>query len=209
MRKKFSGLYDSQPIDSLIDQTTNLSRLRNNSVKLWVGTVSLPEGKIVYLNQDHPDFKEYVKASKAMPIFMPSIPIGDNLYNDGGLIDSAPLNKAIEEGADEIVVIGTLPKIMDIDAGNMRELKQLAERVMEIVVWNTLNNDIQGVIRANQRVHETAVNHPNKRLTKLTVIRPEHAINITMTSFSPKDIYEMIQQGRKDAEKCFHKDIFT
>ncbi|MDR1765738.1 MAG: patatin family protein [Lachnospiraceae bacterium] len=50
-----------------------------------------------------------VRASASLPLLSRMVPIGDNLYLDGGLSDSIPLRRSIESGNEKNVVILTRP----------------------------------------------------------------------------------------------------
>lgn len=199
LRKKYNGLYSTKPIDKIIDQTISIQKLRESSVQLFVGTVSLTGGNIIYADPSYTNFKQYIKGSKAFPIIMPPVKIGSNLFCDGGLIDSAPLGKAISEGATEIIAIGTHPKKNSTSSENMHDLNKLLERIIDIVGWNTLNNDIKSVIDTNQRLKTNP--EIGKKHIHLTVIRPRNAIMTSITDFNSKDIETMINSGYYEAMK--------
>lgn len=46
-------------------------------------------------------------ASCSLPVLFPPVKLGDQYYMDGGLSDSIPFKKAMEEGCDKVVVILT------------------------------------------------------------------------------------------------------
>lgn len=56
--------------------------------------------------RDDRDFT-YLRASCALPLLFPPIEINGSLYMDGGISDSIPFRRAIEEGCDKIIVILT------------------------------------------------------------------------------------------------------
>ena len=51
-----------------------------------------------------------LKATCAIPIVFPAIKIGENEYFDGGIADSIPVKKAIEDGNKKLLIILTRPK---------------------------------------------------------------------------------------------------
>ena len=56
-------------------------------------------------------FREYgcpeLRASCALPLFTRGVEIGGELYYDGGLVDSIPLERALDDGCEKAVVILT------------------------------------------------------------------------------------------------------
>lgn len=60
---------------------------------------------------DFRDNCEVLRASCALPVSTKPVALGDNLYCDGGVADSIPLKKALDDGCEKCVVILT----QDID----------------------------------------------------------------------------------------------
>ena len=81
---------------------------------------------------------------------------------------------------------------------------QFAERLMEIVVNETVNNDLEWAqfINDNTPADGTrAISGPmaGYRRVPLTVIRPGGALNINLTHFSGEDIERLYEEGRAAA----------
>ena len=54
---------------------------------------------------------EHLHATCSIPLFLPSVRIGDKRYLDGGLFEKLPLWAAIEMGATRIIAIDSLPNV--------------------------------------------------------------------------------------------------
>jgi predicted patatin/cPLA2 family phospholipase len=69
---------------------------------------NLKTGKAEYLEtpRDDRDFN-CLRASCALPLMFPPIEINGELYMDGGISDSIPFKRAIDDGCDKIIVILT------------------------------------------------------------------------------------------------------
>lgn len=82
-----------------------------SSTKVLVGVTNAHTGKAEYLDGHTIDRHcTLLKATCAIPIVFPAIKIGENEYFDGGIADSIPVKKAIEDGNKKLLVILTRPK---------------------------------------------------------------------------------------------------
>ena len=135
-----------------------------------------------YVDPSFENFEDYLMASSAVPILMPVVQIQSEKrksYLDGGLRDVAPLQKAINDGAKEIVVIACHTEMIeggDFDSG---DLLALVDRVMDIAVNEILNADL--------RMQRSEV--------KLTIIRPKQPLSIDIQRFTKMDIRRMLETG--------------
>lgn len=84
---------------------------RSNKRFVAVATSALT-GKPVYLEEKNlfPRFLEMCRASCSLPMVTPVTWVDGEPLVDGGVADSIPVQKAIEDGADKIVVVLTKPR---------------------------------------------------------------------------------------------------
>lgn len=76
--------------------------------KVIAALTNIKTGKSEYLPITSEDKKwKSVIASCALPLLFQPVQIGENLYMDGGITDSIPVQKAIDDGCEKIVVIIT------------------------------------------------------------------------------------------------------
>lgn len=203
LRKKFDGLTDTSPLRLLLYEHINMDHVRNSPIKLVVGCVNLADGQLVYAPPHYSNFLDYVVASTAIPLMMPVEKIGLKPFYDGGLRDSAPLKVAIDNGATEIICIANHPENMkgsELDTGNVMEL---ANRVMEIVSNNNLNNDIREAQRINKLLNQGSESShlKGKNKIKITIIRPEESLGYKVSDFDKQDILDMLNSGYDTARK--------
>ena len=203
LRKKFNGVSNTKPLQKLIYGTVKQDFLTSSGIDLYVGAVNVAGGEITYARPELLYFLEYVLASSAIPFMMPVSKIGKQPYLDGGLRDSAPLGVAIHKGAEEIICIGCHPErtgSAEINTGNAIEL---AERIMEIISNNNLNNDIKKAQLYNNLLASgySGKEVHGKKLIKLTIIRPDGPIGVKINSFCTDDIKEMILSGYQTAKR--------
>ena len=182
LTKKFKGLVDTSPLRNLLSDVLQDRNLHASPVALKVGAVNIMEGAMHYVDPSFENFQDYLMASSAVPILMPVVKIeGEKRksYLDGGLRDVAPLQKAINDGAKEVVVIACHTEMIeggDFDSG---DLLALVDRVMDIAVNEILNADL----------------HMQRSEVKLTIIRPKQPLSIDIQRFTKMDIRRMLETG--------------
>ena len=182
LTKKFRGLVDTSPLRDLLFDVLQGRNLHASPVGLKVGAVNIMEGAMHYVDPSFENFQDYLLASSAVPILMPVVKIeGEKRksYLDGGLRDVAPLQKAIQDGATEVVVIACHTEMIeggDFDSG---DLLALVDRVMDIAVNEILNADLK----------------MSRSEVKLTIIRPLQPLSIDIQRFTKMDIRRMLETG--------------
>jgi NTE family protein len=182
LTKKFKGLVDTSPLRDLLQDVLQNRNLSASPVGLKVGAVNVLDGAMHYVDPSFENFQEYLLASSAVPILMPVVTINGEKrksYLDGGLRDVAPLQKAIQDGATEVVVIACHTEMIeggDFDSG---DLLALVDRVMDIAVNEILNADL--------RMQRSEV--------KLRIIRPSQPLSIDIQHFTKMDIRRMLEMG--------------
>ncbi len=182
LTKKFRGLVDTSPLRDLLFDVLQDRNLHASPVGLKVGAVNIMEGAMHYVDPSFENFQDYLLASSAVPILMPVVKIeGEKRksYLDGGLRDVAPLQKAIQDGATEVVVIACHTEMIeggDFDSG---DLLALVDRVMDIAVNEILNADLK----------------MSRSEVKLTIIRPLQPLSIDIQRFTKMDIRRMLETG--------------
>ena len=182
LTKSFKGLVDTSPLRDLLSDVLQERNLNSSPVALKVGAVNIMEGTMHYVDPSFENFLDYLLASSAVPILMPVVKIEglkQKSYLDGGLRDVAPLQKAINDGATEVVVIACHTEMIeggDFDSG---DLLALVDRVMDIAVNEILNADLL-VSRSE---------------VKLEIIRPVQPLSIDIQHFTKMDIRRMLETG--------------
>lgn len=191
---KFNGLLYMDKLDNMVKSETSLSNVEKANLELSVGAVNINSGRIKYVSKRNPKFKSYVLASTRIPLMMPILTTDGNDYLDGGLIDNAAIGQAIDMGADTIHVLATHPERVTIGFNEGHNLLDLVDRIMEITVNNTLNNDIKLAELYNYEVQN---NFGNKKYIELYIHRPEKALKIAINGFDSTDIKNMIELGKR------------
>ena len=191
---KFDGLLDSAPLHDLIRNTVDPFILRNSPIKLKIGAVNIKNGDMVYRSPTESHFLDYVLASASLPMLMPAVAIENtkDMYLDGGLRVVAPVKKALEDGATEIMLVACHAKqLRSPEKFNPRNLIALTERVKDITVNQLVNNDIAWAESYVER--STLVGTP----IQMTIFRPEAPLSLDLLSFTSEDISRLIVEGYK------------
>lgn len=123
-------------------------------------TSNLTEGKIEYKCQQdysHEDYTDWMYASAAFPIGFEIIKKDGNEYLDGGILENRPIQKAIDEGCDEIDVI-----ILSTEGNRMGRyysdnMIDLAGRLLSMMM-NEMSRDEMIIGRLNSDKRDVKLN---------------------------------------------------
>ena len=202
--KKFDSILDTTPLQNLIKKIINPDVIKKAPVKLNVGAVNIYSGEITYVDPSNPNFLDFVVASTAIPIMMPVKSINGIPYLDGGLRDVAPLGRAINEGANEIYCVCCQSEKITSQSYNYRDLIVMVDKIMDIIVNETVNNDVKMINKINELVAEHPGNngsrHAKYKHVEATLIRPSTEIKLDIQKFTQKDILDLLNRGYEDAK---------
>lgn len=86
--------------------------ISQNPGQMIVVATDARSGKAVYFDKSFLRQDDYsiLKASCSIPVVCKPYPIGTSSYFDGGVSDPVPLQKAVDDGYDKIVLVLTKPK---------------------------------------------------------------------------------------------------
>jgi NTE family protein len=210
IRRNFEGLLDPTPLKEILHENINIRHLNASPIGLKVGAVDIINGSIIYADPTYEHFLDYIMASSAIPILMPVVNIGGlrkMAFLDGGLRDVAPIKKAINDGAEEIVCVACHTRKIDGGYFPYGNLLALVDRVMDIAVNECLNADLDWAEFRNECLPmdgspgEYGILEGQKRI-KLKVIRPQTPLDVDIQNFDREDIQRMIllgyQHGREE-----------
>jgi NTE family protein len=190
------GFYNSAPLINLIRSSISLDKIRRSNKKVCVGAVSLSSGKYTLFDQSSDDFINAVIASSLFPGVFQPIKIGNELFMDGGMKQTTPIDVAIKLGATDIDAVITSPekripkfiaKPTAIDA---------LKRAIDLSTEKILSNDIEKV-QLHNKLAENGITGYNA--VKLNIIRPKYNLIEDFLDFDPNKIKEMMELGYIDA----------
>jgi len=200
---KFDGMVGTDPLKKLINSTVSVDNLNKSEIDFSVGATNYKTGEIVYSHKGDADILDFTLASTAMPIIMPAVILRNDPFFDGGLRNIVPLKIAIDKGADEIIMILCQPdskksgSLINLDA-NYKNIINLVERVTDILTDEIEDDDIDVCNSINKAI-ELKMDTTHKMI-KLTVIRPDKALEIDLQTFTSDDINRLINLGYDTAK---------
>lgn len=199
----FNGVTSTAPLRQLVNKNINSFRIHDSGIKVAIGCTDLIDGKLKYIRPSNINYKKYMLASSSIPFLMPLEKINSTYLTDGGLIDSAPIGRAIKMGAKKVIVFANHPEEVGVKDVNINNPIVFAERIMDIVVNNTLNNDIEQALLINELLSKniSCKKTEGKKYIDIKIIRPQSVIDVDINKFNSKDISEMYDNGWKEAEK--------
>lgn len=89
----------------------DFDRFIHSRIQWEMATSNLNTGKAEYMTTDDIERAKLIgKASCSLPIITPPVAIDGNLYLDGGVCDSIPIQRALDQGCDRVLVVLTRKK---------------------------------------------------------------------------------------------------
>ena len=145
------GLYDNRPLLELIRREVDPEAI---GIPLEVGVVKLESGTFIRVRPSSPRFEELLFASTSIPIIWPPWELGGEHVVDGGLRNITPLADVIWHGPARIVIITTEPRDKPPASRSPRNLIDVAQRSLSIVLDEVFQNDIRTFLRINGLVQQ-------------------------------------------------------
>lgn len=178
------GAYSTKPLRSIIEG--HLKRFPKPRCQAWVCYVDFRDGGLYYRGSHETEFSDAVLASASIPFALEPV---QDFFVDGGVRETAPLKRAIDDGASEITVILCQPwnKNPDFWTPERPYLISYGIRAIDVMTHEILVNDIERCIRDNSRA--------GKKRIKLTLYAPDRT-PMSALDFDPKKIAATIDLGR-------------
>jgi NTE family protein len=205
IRNRFDGLTDTQPLRDLVRATLKSENLSASPVIFKAGCINMASGEMVMGDKSSPQLVEYVMGSAAIPILMPLVQVSGAPLTDGGVRDVAMIGQAIDTGATRIVAILCQPQKLSVIAFSPGNLGRFVGRLLDIIVNETVNNDLATAERINALCPadgSPVMDGPlkGKRRVQITVIRPPEEVPIELDKFTSDDIRKAMEMGRNEAK---------
>jgi len=171
----------------------NINSLLNSGRDVIFVATNLKTGKPEYIKPNKKTILKAMTASCSLPLVTRVVKINGFEYLDGGLTDPLPVNKSIEDGCDEVLVLCNYPK----PSSKKRGFKEQIERLASLFYLSTPSIAKKIFDSVNQLKYiENAINHK-----KVTVIRPSKELPLVSRSDTNQEhIDAAFDLGMKDAE---------
>ena len=206
--KNFVSFIDMSPLYQLLNEEFKIENLRNSPVKFYACAVNMVDGKAEYASADtFNNMMDYVIASTAIPLVMPARMINNEPYVDGGIREVAPLSRAINDGATDIISVVCQPRDLKKQKFNWKDVVGLMNRDMDIVTNETVNNDLDHCHEINEILKQFPEPHSDgplkgKKHINLLDIRPEAPVELDLENFNPEQIRKALEQGWHTSQKA-------
>ena len=183
---KSQGIFNASPLKKLLQKVL----VGEPKIPAYACKVSLITGEIKYSSCYDSDYIDSIVASSSVPVL--TDPVGE--WVDGGVREQTPLKRAIDAGADKIIVILCNPYTENPEKGKVGNFLQNALRTSEILSHEIMINDIQSCLWYNK------MELPGKRYIKLEVYAPEY-LPLGTSDFTQDKIQAGIKHGYEVAQK--------
>lgn len=178
-KKPYAGLISGDRLKRIIDRLLpdKNMRVENLTIPFAAMAVSLIDGKAHLLSKGR--IADIVRASATIPMLLRPVPIGDQLYIDGGVRNNLPTNEARHSGAKVVISVEIDSDMKPVPSQNFTSFQSVFDRVVNATL---------------EQLDEDKVNGAD------IVIRPE-LINIPILSKDKKYVEEAVRQGESATRK--------
>lgn len=174
-------------IDNKTDfEISNTKKGENLLSKFNCVVTSVREGTYKYINGCDKNIKDYITASASPWIVVNPLEIDSDLYTDGGLLHTFPIDNIENDNSDLVVLLGYDEIYGTTNGTEGNNALSYLGRIIDIVRLNHSNiHNIKKIIKSDNE--------------KLVVIY--NSVKINFLDFNPKRIQEGFQFGREEAKK--------
>jgi predicted patatin/cPLA2 family phospholipase len=169
----------------------------NSQGEFLVGTTDCKTGKAVYFHKD--DLREgfdALQASSSLPLLSPIVHFKGYELLDGGIADSIPIAKSMEDGNEKNIVVLTRNKGYRKSPARFGKIIKLKYKKYPLLV--------ESIINRYQKYNETLDTLEDLEAQgKVLVIRPAGKIKVDRFERSPAKLHELFKNGYRDAENCY------
>lgn len=157
-------------------------------------------GEAVYFGKEKLVGKDFtvLKASAALPMFTPPVEFEGKKYFDGGAADSIPVERALQDGCDRLVIVLTRPRGFvkapeRIRAAYKRVLKEYPN------VVKTMDNRHNVYNASLRRCYEL------QEEGKAVVLAPEYALPVDKFGTDTEKLERCYNEGMRDCKHSLQK----
>lgn len=172
---------------------------RKYTGKAYAVVTNIETGMPEYMElKDMQKDMEILRASSSMPLVSRNVKIGKKYYLDGGIADSIPIRKSIEDGNSKNVII------MTKEIGYRRKPSEQMELIrMRYCKYPKIVNAIE---RRHIRYNKTLA-YLDKEVAagKAFVIRPRQPLNVSRVEKDKEKLKAIHEIGYQDAANCYQE----
>ena len=155
------------------------------------------EAEYIRLEDMHRDIVA-IQASSSMPLVSRNVRIGSGLYLDGGISDSIPVRRSIQDGNRKNVIV------MTKEEGYTRKPSGAAELAMKRARYLRYPK-VYERMRERHIAYNGTLQYMNelKEQGKAFIIRSKHKSNVGRVEKDRARLDALYEEGYKDAEDCY------
>ena len=171
---------------------------KNGGIKSVATVTNIDTGRTEYITLDGTD-KQWraLVATCALPILFPPIEIDGNLYMDGGITDSVPVDYMLSQGCDKVIVVLTQER-------EYRKQKKDFTLTLSAHKFRHYPNFANALINRNDNYNKAREHiFSLEKQGKIFIILPEVMQGISRTENDPEKLDKIYQHGID----CTNKNI--
>ena len=160
--------------------------------KFFATATNCLTGEATYFEKSSCNILDAITASCSIPLIQKMKYIDNIPYLDGGISNNVPINKAIEDGYDKIVVVLTRPK-------GYRESPNSKLNKLYKIKYHNYPNLLNKLITQTERYNETLDKIDElENNGKILVIYPSSNIPLSMLERDEEKILNLYEMGKSD-----------
>lgn len=141
---------------------------------------------------------DMVRASASLPLVSKNVKIGSELYLDGGISDSIPLQKSIRDGNTKNIVV------MTKEAGYVRKPVDAAKLALIKAYYRKYPKIYEKMAQRHEQYNETLQFIERQQANgQAFVIRPKQAGNVGRIEKDKEKLKAFYEEGYRDAADCY------
>lgn len=184
------SMLDTSPLENYMAKILDMEAVRKSKKKLFIPAVNISTAEVEFFGNKYLEL-DHILASSAIPVLFPPKKIGKNYYWDGGVMANTPIMPAIENGANDIIMV--LPSPI---GGNAMELPENPEQALQYVFEQTM------VASSKMYLASLAFRKPKKDF-KIFTVTPEKLLGFqSMMTFEGKHTDILVEEGYIRAKKA-------
>lgn len=173
----------------------------NADCNFLIGVTDCKTGEPLYLNKEDIDEKFYaLRATASLPLISPIVKFKNHEFLDGGISDSIPIAKSIEDGNNKNIIILTRNKEYRKSPMKYSGLIKHKYKKYPLLIKSIMNrykhyNDTLDYIEELEAQG------------KVIVIRPSEELNVGRLERDPEKLNALFKNGYEDAKNTYEKII--
>ena len=186
-----NGLYSNRKVNNLLKQHIKEAwdNLDNNTKKIYsCAVVNIKTAKTEYIKGDDEKLLDYITASASPWIVTNPIKINDDLYTDGGLLETYPIKNINAVGADMTLILGYDQEHFAFESNNNSNMLEYLANLIDIARFNSVNTEVVRNFIKNKKEDLICLPNPMK---------------VSFVDFSKETISYGFKQGEEFADNFF------